>query len=212
MKLVTCQICGKEFERKGNRGREPKRCYECAKSELKKWTKDYHKDKYIPRRATKKYCKYCGEFFFTKKANKYCSDECLKQYWAEFHKKKYTKVVPKVKKCHGCGCKIISNSWKKYCDDCLKERNNGRCRTYYNNNKEKLYERQKKYAKKNRKKTREGTRKRTEELTDGIVRRYIVVNAKNNGVTLSPENIPQDLIELKRKQIELRRKIKNLKT
>lgn len=82
----------------------------------------------------------------------------------------------------------------------------------YERNKEKILLKCKEYVTNEevKKKIRENAKKRNKLLSDNTVRNLITSNIRRTFlVTFSAKNIPQPLIELKRKQLILTRKIKN---
>ncbi len=78
----SCKYCGKEFLSKKYKTYCDIKCYEKARSEIKR--------KHNSERIINKICKFCGkEFNDPKNLNKYCSIECHNSYIAQKQKEIY---------------------------------------------------------------------------------------------------------------------------
>ena len=149
------------------------------------------------------YCKICFKQYY--QANK----EKIKEQQKQYYQANKEKIKEQQKQYGQANKGKFKERMKKYYQT-NKEKLKEKKKEYYQANKEKLKEKQKEYRQANKKKLKEKMKKYRQGDRDKLVDSYIksIINKQTNGM-LKAKDIPQELIELKRNNLILKRKIKD---
>jgi len=161
-----------------------------------------------------KICKICGKEFKPKSNNqKYCCNRCIKINqkiidkirYKKFYEKNEEKIKEYQKKYRENNKEKIKEYRKKYYEE-NKGKINEYHKKYRENNKENLKELNKKYRENNKEKIKEYQKKINEYDSKNLTGRYIK-SLLTNKMSLKFEDIPQEIIEMKRQHLMCFRKL-----